>query len=421
MERKLVFVICIFALILRLGWVIHLRNTGLVFADSGSYDQLGTSLAQGKGYVDAEGNPTAMRSPGYPIFVGIIYWLFGEHNLFAVRIFQVILGTLTCLFIFLIGKRVFNPQVGLIGCFLASWNPQFIFYSGYIMQEVFFTFIIILTLYFLCRINDGIKFIFLSGLFGGLSVLTKEVFILYFPLLFIGLMVVIKGRVLVKFKNTTLLFLIIGLMWSPWFIRNYFIYGSFITRGVFEHVCKGGDLWMHLWHGNNQYMGVDFEKECWFIAKGSLEELVSIPPEERKEYVKNKVLELFFSDPWRILKVQIIKLGRFFRLYPHKTKLLNELTQKTTDWVKIVSLLSDGWIIPLALIGFLLSLSLWRQHLLISLWIWSQAVGITIVYYPMIRYRFPVMPIIMLFAGYGLFFIWKSFLLKRIYRNKESL
>ncbi|MEW6102886.1 MAG: glycosyltransferase family 39 protein [bacterium] len=397
MEKKLIFSLCIFALILRLGWAIHLKEAGLVFSDAVSYDQLGMSIAHGKGYVDSEEKPTAMRSPIYPIFIGCIYWLFGEHNLFVVRIFQAILGSFSCLLVFLIGKRVFNPQVGLIGAFLASWNPYLIYYTGHILQETLFIFMALALIYFLTKINDGIVFIVLSGIFAGLSILTREVFVFYIPFLFIGFFFV------TRLKKIALFFLIFAFVWSFWLIRNYFTYGGVVTRSAGEAVSKGGGIWILFWQGNNPYLDKgELEKEGNYISVGIINELSLVPLEKRDEYAKKKALELILSDPIRTLKVHIIKFGRFWRLYPHKTKLLSELTQKSTDWAKIVSLLSDGWIIPLGLIGFLLALPLWQKHLFLSLWIWGMCFG-HILFYPMIRYRLPVMPMVMLFTGYAIF------------------
>jgi len=408
--KKWLFAILFLALVLRLGWAIYLKDAGLMFGDSVDYNHLGLSLAEGRGYVDTEGNPTACRSPLYPIFIGCIYWLFG-HSLFAVRLFQVVLGVISCYVLFLVGRRIFNPQVGLIGAFLFAWNPYLIYYTGAILQETLFIFVVLITFYFLSRINDEYKFILLAGIFGGLSILTREVFLIYVPFLFIGSLILIEGSIWVKFRKIAILFICLLIIWGPWLIRNYFIYGKLTTRRSTDTFGEGSNLWVCLWHGNNPYIGVSFEKECWFFSKGAHEELSKIPFEERNAYARKKALETIFSNPLQTLRIQIIKFGRFWRPYPHQTKLLGEITGGLSSKTKIIGLVSDGWIIPLGLVGFLLALPLWKRHLFHSLWIWGMCLCNI---FPMIRFRLPVMPIVMLFTGYTIFLGYKFLFSKKI-------
>jgi len=399
-KNKLIFLILILATILRLGYVFHTRNQGLTFGDAHAYDQLGKSLAEGKGYSDQDGNPTAARAPLYPLLIGIIYFLFGP-SLFAVRLFQVILGVLSCYILFLLGRKAYNIPVALIASFLFAWNPYLVYYTGHLLQETLFIFILLITIYLLSYLNEKTRFSLLAGGFAGLAVLTRETFVFYLPFLLVGLLIVIKGDILSKFKKTLLFFFVFSMVWGIWIARNYFVFGSFATRTVFCKGDMGGEIWAHLWYGNNPYLGVDFEKECRYLGFEMPAELASIPPKERGAYAKKKALKLITEDPLRTIKIHIVKFGRFWRLYPHDTKLLGESTKKSFNFLIIISLLSDGWIIPLGLIGLLLFFR--KKNLLILLWIMSQCIGITLIFYPMVRYRLPVMPFVMLYTAYFLY------------------
>ncbi|MCL5935492.1 MAG: hypothetical protein M1543_03250 [Firmicutes bacterium] len=57
----------------------HFFKVPPVANDAVQYDTLGWNLAQGKGYLDENGQPSIWRTPGYPVFLAGLYWLFG-HN-----------------------------------------------------------------------------------------------------------------------------------------------------------------------------------------------------------------------------------------------------------------------------------------------------------------------------------------------------
>src|SRR4030042_3010895 len=78
----------------RLGWIIYAKTERVWFFDPWSYDRLASALADGRGYVNEAGQPTAYYPPGYPAVLGAIYWLVG-HRPVARGALDVLLGALT--------------------------------------------------------------------------------------------------------------------------------------------------------------------------------------------------------------------------------------------------------------------------------------------------------------------------------------
>lgn len=101
--------------------------------------------------------------------------LFGVNE-YAARFPNAIIGILTLLSIFYIGRRVVNENMALwwVGLYMASWLPHFYFKSGII--DPTFNLLIFLSFYQLYLVRFGIKkymHALLFGLFMGMAVLTK--------------------------------------------------------------------------------------------------------------------------------------------------------------------------------------------------------------------------------------------------------
>ena len=67
--------------------------------------------------------------PLYPVFLGVLFWLFGA-DFFAFRLIQFTLGALSVVLLYLIGRRVFSPGVGLAAGAAAAVYGPLIYFEG---------------------------------------------------------------------------------------------------------------------------------------------------------------------------------------------------------------------------------------------------------------------------------------------------
>jgi 4-amino-4-deoxy-L-arabinose transferase-like glycosyltransferase len=74
-------------------------------------------------------------SPGAPLLYGAIYFATGGVHPGIVRLFVALLSALTCLLVYLIGRRLAGPLAGLVGAGLLALYPVSIYYSGKLMSE----------------------------------------------------------------------------------------------------------------------------------------------------------------------------------------------------------------------------------------------------------------------------------------------
>lgn len=124
------------------------------------------------------------KGESYSMTVGMIYAVFGPRPR-VVFLFQAILDTLTCLFIYGLSSRLGGPWVGLIALALATVYEPFIFSSARLQTETFATFLYIGGLWFAFASPSRRRGMF--GLIGGfliaLSTLAKPALQFLFPLL----------------------------------------------------------------------------------------------------------------------------------------------------------------------------------------------------------------------------------------------
>lgn len=240
MERKdCVIIILIFFVALTVGG--GYLKFGPIFpveSDSISYNSLAQNLVKGKGYVLEEGKPTAVRAPGYPFFLALIYTLFG-YNYDSVRIIQILILAGIGIVVYFAAKKhlKLSPAFALLASTLVVIWPYFVFYTGLLLTEILFTFFLILAVFFLLEFYQFFSrsSIVLSGLCLGIATLIRpEVLLLPFWLIFLWFFHKRKKEII---KKQLLIVLVFVLVLSPWTIRNFIQFHRFalVTAGEDEN------------------------------------------------------------------------------------------------------------------------------------------------------------------------------------------
>ncbi|MFC2161143.1 ArnT family glycosyltransferase, partial [Acidobacteriota bacterium] len=236
-NRKVLLFILIICLLLRLVW-ISIYSPIILTDDPKAYDSIAKGLIQGEGY--HEELKRAFRPPGYPYFLAALYSLFGDHPL-PVTLVQSILAVFTCLLLFLLGKRLASERTGLWTAGFFAVYPQFIRYPGNLYVETLFIFLFIfgmVVLFDLIKNPSNLKSI-TAGILFGLSALVREVTLLMILPILLWAILMMKGLSDKKQmgKKLSVFILFFALTISPWAIRNFFLFHSFVpisTNGGFN-------------------------------------------------------------------------------------------------------------------------------------------------------------------------------------------
>jgi 4-amino-4-deoxy-L-arabinose transferase-like glycosyltransferase len=105
--------------------------------DAVAYGRIAQNLDEDRGFTLGREatQPAGNYSPGLPLFVAGLYKLSdGVHERFA-RIVLALVGALSALFTYLIGRRLSGPVAGLLGAFAVAIYPAFLEYQGMLMSE----------------------------------------------------------------------------------------------------------------------------------------------------------------------------------------------------------------------------------------------------------------------------------------------
>ena len=135
--------------------------------------------------------PETIRTPGYPLFLGLIYKIFGKSYK-AVVLFQILLSILSIYFIYLIGNIVHNESTGLIMALAFSFDPVTISMNYKILSETLFLLFLILFILFgilwlRSPMSQSIPFI--SGVILALLTLIRPITYFLSPFIMIGIIV----------------------------------------------------------------------------------------------------------------------------------------------------------------------------------------------------------------------------------------
>ena len=212
----------------------------LHLSDSSAYTDLAGAIAAGDGYSrDGGATPFALRVPGYPFYLSLSLYLF--DNFWPALIGQIILASLIPFFLFRIALLLeFTPRIAFFASLFSALEPHLIIYSITFMSDVLFTFILLLSFLFFFKFFKGGRFLFLalSGGLLGLSAYVRELS-LYLTLPY-GIVIfyyvwkqegVFLWRAVLSLGLFPRVFFIIVM---PWFIRNYYHFGivSFSFHGA---------------------------------------------------------------------------------------------------------------------------------------------------------------------------------------------
>jgi 4-amino-4-deoxy-L-arabinose transferase-like glycosyltransferase len=103
-------------------------------SDPFDYHDYAVHLADQGRFVDGTGH-LALRMPGYPAFLALLYLAFGHGSLWPVAIAQSLLGAFACLALFAVARKLYGEPWGLLCGIAAALSYDLIAPSGRILSE----------------------------------------------------------------------------------------------------------------------------------------------------------------------------------------------------------------------------------------------------------------------------------------------
>ena len=207
-------------------------------SDAGWFLQRGLSIARGEGYAEG-GYPTAYWPVGYPGFLGVLFYLFGQDQ-FVGQGANLLMAAATFFLQLELARRIFNSEAAArLGVLLLTIYPNHVGYTAFTLTEIYFTFLLLLGIY-LYLVRHGWIWVFVSGLVFGLATLTKPQ-VIFLPGMLVLLQLLYRGQktnLRDDLMKGFIIYLMMAALLVPWAVRNSHVFGQMVlisTNG-------GGDV-----------------------------------------------------------------------------------------------------------------------------------------------------------------------------------
>ncbi len=191
--------------------------------------------------------PTAWMMPGYPYLLALIFKAFGTYSVssaIVALLLDCIASTLTLIPIYFMTKQLFDRKAALVAATIFCFYPPSLWHAtGRIWDTTLFTMMSLFLLNFLMISEKPwtLKSAILAGFYFGVVAIFKVIILVFYPFVFVQIL--LQKRILLKnrLQQIGLLTLMILLILSPWIWRNYLVFGRPLLRSNFGLELKLGN------------------------------------------------------------------------------------------------------------------------------------------------------------------------------------
>ena len=333
--------------------------------DTDGYDRWSHDILSSDGILDAS---MFRRAPGYSVFLAILHLAFG-HSIFVIQLFQVALGALTVVLVYLLAEEIlysFWPMV--CGVFAAMSFNLISLCHGMLSENVYVP-LLLLGLLYAVRHSHG-----KSGVALALATLTR-------PQGILAVAAVCLWKPSIAF---VVAFLVVM---TPWVIRNQMVY----NKPVLVNLQAGSVFW-----GSNNPLA----EGRWINLQYFGEPEIDLPPLEANSFAWNQGID-YLQTIGVIGTIKLIAKRYLYFLFPAGR--IGE-----TRWVDMTFIL----LLPFTAFGFFFK-SYWvywvkNHHLLVLLRVFTVFFLAKMLLFAQFgtRFRAPLEPVLILFAVSTLQMLW---------------
>lgn len=370
--------------------------------DAASYDAWAQRISAG----DWWGTEVFYQAPLYPYFLAVVYTCVGDDT-FSIRLVQAAIGAAACVLLTIAGWKIFSGRVGIVaGLLLAVYAPA-IFFDSLVQKSVLDSLWVcaLLALWGLSlhRSHGGLWWS--MGMVLGALVLTRENALLLLVAVSVSVLTRVDMERRARWHAAAIFLGGMLAVLAPVAARNYFVGGEFhLTTSQF---------------GPNFYIGNHAEATGTYRSLRPYRGSAQYERQDARELAESatgrslsdaEVSRYWSGEAWRFIGSQPVAWARLMAWKAALTVNGVELVD-TEDVYSYAQWSWPLWVSGQAFhFGILVPLAVWgmwctwpdRARLRFLYWvIGCYAVGV-IMFYVVGRYRFPLVPPLVLFASVGL-------------------
>jgi tetratricopeptide (TPR) repeat protein len=354
-------------------------------------------------------------SPAYPYFIAVIFWL-SKNNFLVLGIIQILIGSLNCLLIFLLAKKISQGKntPALIAGVMAALYGILAFFDADILA-IFFTLVFVtIALLLLIDVQQSHRrsSAILAGIALGCAALDRTNILLFVPVAAWFLASEFSFNVKSwKWKPAILFIVGTVLVVLPFTLRNYFVDNDF--------VLVSSNAGINLYIGNNpQANGVfslpresglsNYDLYGSSVETAEHETGRQLKPSHVSRFWAQKALTFIIEHPVKELQLvwrKFLLLWNFYEIPNH----LNFYYIRTKSAPILHMLFVGFWLVaPLAVVGIAWK---WKQGLrvydkLLIAFLITYMLSL-LPFFITARYRLPMVPVLIVFASGAVVEIWK--------------
>lgn len=398
----------LFAFFLSLTYSLYFKIKPSV--DARAYDLIAQNIVSRSGYRESlsvptlEDNSILRVGPGYEFFLAIIFFIFGHHYI-AVWTIQAILHVLTAFLVFVMVRKIFSEYekqdvIGFVSALFIGLSPDLITMSGMLMAETLGVFLVALTLFMFFKSLDGEKILylrtFITGVaFGMVALVRTPAMLLFLP---IAVYFLIKNKI----KHLVIFSITVLLVFSPWIIRNYVVYQTFIPTNL----AYGIDL------AAGNHPGASGELEPYFRNDELIAQYGKIIG--TRQLTKEAAL-FIFNNPGEFLKITANRVSIYFS-FARPTGFWFHLSGISQTVTLAFSSIYSALLFIFGFLGIWFYLDNSASYGGKALWLLYMTIMMPLaVIFIMVetRYRFLIYPPLSIFAGIGVSALFNGLVSRR--------
>jgi 4-amino-4-deoxy-L-arabinose transferase-like glycosyltransferase len=376
----------------------------VLLGDSKRYVEWAAEIAGGNWL----GSGAFYQAPLYPYVLAGLFQAFGQ-SIATIRIAQAIAGSVACVLVAAAGRRLFDWRTGVLAGVALAVYPPAIFFDGLIQKSSLD--LLLMAAMILAVANyqsDGRqRWLILLGVSLGCLTLSRENARLMYPLLTAWLLFWHRDAPMKHRLRPIAVFSLAALLSiAPVAVRNYYVTGELLvstsqfgsnfyignhygTSGVYEPLVPG--------RGSVLYEQEDAVR----LATAALGRPLSAS--EVSSYWFGLALDEIRRDPAGWMRLMFRKLLLSVNVVEAMDTESLEFHAARSPILRVLAPISFGLVLPLAVAGIVLTATDSRR-LAVLYGIGLVFIGSVVMFFVLARYRYPVVPVVMLFAGAAIAF-----------------